>query len=79
MQNILINLTEDWKKNFDNNFVVEVVLTGLSKNFNCIPHDLLLRNYQLAILVMRLCLIFIRTRQIADSVSVKQHIESGRD
>ena len=38
-QNILISLTEEWRKNLDNNFVVGAVLTDISKAFDCIPHD----------------------------------------
>ena len=40
-QNILISLTEEWRKNLDNNFIVGAVLTDLSKAFDCIPHDLI--------------------------------------
>ena len=32
-QNILISLTEEWRKKLDNNFVVGAVLTDLSKVF----------------------------------------------
>ena len=38
-QNILITLTEEWRKKLDNNFVVGAVLTDLSKAFDCIPQD----------------------------------------
>ena len=41
-QNILISLIEEWRKKLDNNFVVEAVLTDLSKAFNCMPHDILI-------------------------------------
>ena len=40
LQNILIYLSEEWRKNLDNNFVVEAVLTDLRKAFGCTPHDL---------------------------------------
>ena len=41
-QNILISLTEEWRKKLDNNFVVGAVLTDLSKAFDCRPHDLII-------------------------------------
>ena len=41
-QNILISLTEEWRKKLDNNFVVGAVLTDLSQAFDCIPHDLII-------------------------------------
>ena len=40
-QNILISLTEEWRKKLDNNFVVGAVL-DLSKAFDCIPRDLII-------------------------------------
>ena len=33
---------EEWRKNLDNNFVAEAVLTDLSKAFDCRQHDLLI-------------------------------------
>ena len=33
-------LIEEWRKKSDDNFVVGALLTGLSKTFDCIPHDL---------------------------------------
>ena len=41
-QNILISLTEEWRKKLDNSFVVGAVLTDLYKAFDCIPHDLII-------------------------------------
>ena len=35
-------MVEEWKENFDNNFVVGAILTDLFKAFDCIPHDLLI-------------------------------------
>ena len=36
-------MIEKWRENLDNNFVVEAVLTDLSKAFDCIPQDLSIR------------------------------------
>ena len=41
-QHVLIPLTEKWREYLDENFVVGVVMTDLSKTFDCIPHDLLI-------------------------------------
>ena len=39
-EHVLIRLLEDWRNKLDNNNVAGTVLTGLSKAFICIPHDL---------------------------------------
>ena len=39
---VLIRLREHWKKVLGENFVPGAVLMGLSKVFDCIPHDLLI-------------------------------------
>ena len=41
-QHVLIIMLEEWKENLDNNFIVGTVLTDLSKDFDCITHDLLI-------------------------------------
>ena len=41
-QHVLVRLTEEWRKNLDDNYIVGVVLMDLSKAFDCIPHDLLI-------------------------------------
>ena len=41
-QNVITSLIEDWREKLDQNFLVGVVLTDLSKEFDCIPHDLLI-------------------------------------
>ena len=41
-QHVLIRMVEEWKENLDNNLIVGAVLTGISKAFDCIPHDLLI-------------------------------------
>ena len=33
---------EEWKTNLHNTFIVGAVLMGLPKDFDCIPHDLLI-------------------------------------
>ena len=43
-EHVLIRLFEDWRNKLGNNNVVGVVLTDLSKAFDCIPYDLLLAN-----------------------------------
>ena len=45
MQDVLIRLVEESKKNLDNNEVVGGVLMDLPKAFNCIPHDLLISKF----------------------------------
>ena len=40
--NVLIRLIENWKQSLDNQKFVGAVLMGLSKAFDCIPHDLLI-------------------------------------
>ena len=39
---VLISLRENWKKNLDNNDIVDAVFMDLSKAFDCIPHDFLI-------------------------------------
>ena len=40
-QHVITRLVEEWREHLDENFVVGVVLTDLSKAFDCIAHDLL--------------------------------------
>ena len=39
---VLIRLTEEWRKNLDNNYFIGAVPMDLSKAFDCIPHDLVI-------------------------------------
>ena len=41
-QQVLIHLLEEWREKLDENFIVGAVLIGLSKAFDCIPHDLII-------------------------------------
>ena len=41
-QDVLLKLTEEWRKHLDNNEVVGAVLMDLSKAFDCLPHELLI-------------------------------------
>lgn len=41
-QHVLIRLLEEWRKKLDKCQIVGVVLTELSKDFDCIAHDLLI-------------------------------------
>ena len=41
-QHVLARLTEEWRKNLDDDYIVGGVLMDLSKAFDCIPHDLLI-------------------------------------
>ena len=41
-QHVLIRLLEEWRQNLDQNLIVGAVLVDLSKDFDCISHDLLI-------------------------------------
>ena len=41
-QNVLLKLTEDWRKYIDQNKIVGGLIMDLSKAFDCLPHDLLI-------------------------------------
>ena len=41
-QHVLARLTEEWRKNLDDDYIVGGVLMDLSKAFDCMPHDLLI-------------------------------------
>ena len=41
-QNRLLALIEKWKKAVDNGNIFGVLLTNLSKAFDCLPHDLII-------------------------------------
>ena len=45
-QNVLLKLTEDWRKYMDQNKIVGGLLMDLSKAFDCLPHDLLIAKLQ---------------------------------
>ena len=39
---VYIRLIEEWGNNLDNNYFIGAVLLNLSKDFDCIPHDLVI-------------------------------------
>ena len=41
-QHVITRLVEEWREHLDEDFVVGAVLTGPSKGFDCIEHDLLI-------------------------------------
>ena len=45
-QQVLIRLLEEWREKLDKNFIVGEDLMSLSKTSDCIPHDLILLNWQ---------------------------------
>ena len=42
MQHVLIRLSEEWRKNLDNNYFIRAVLMDFSKAFDCIPDELVI-------------------------------------
>ena len=42
-QSTLLRLVEDWRRALDNDKYVSAILMDLSRAFDCLPHDLLLR------------------------------------
>ena len=44
IQHVLIRLLEEGRLYLDNNYFVGAVMTILQRRFDCIPHDLLLRD-----------------------------------
>ena len=68
-------MIEKWRENLDNNFVVEAVLTDLSKAFDCIPQDLSIRKLSVSGIGRdSLCYIYsyLKHRKQYDQVSNKQ-------
>ncbi|XP_069128426.1 origin recognition complex subunit 1-like [Argopecten irradians] len=45
-QSTLLRLVEDWRKALDNHEYVAAILMDLSKAFDCLPHDLLIRKLE---------------------------------
>ena len=45
-QNVLLRLMEQWRSYLDNSKVVGAVLMDLSKAFDCLPHDFLLKKLE---------------------------------
>ena len=44
-QHVITRLVEEWREHLDENFVVGVLLTDLSKAFDCLAHDLLIAKF----------------------------------
>ncbi len=42
-EQVLVNVTEQWKLALDNDKIVGTILMDLSKAFECLPHKLLIR------------------------------------
>ena len=42
MQNVLIRLTEEWRRNIETNYSTGAALMDLSKTFDCTPHHLVI-------------------------------------
>ena len=56
-QHVLLRLTEEWRKQLDNNKIFGALFMDLSKAFDCLPHDLLLaklETYGFDIITLRL-------------------------
>jgi len=79
-QNCLLYLVEKWKKSIDKNGKSGVLLTDLSKAFDCLVHDLLiakLHAYGFDISSLRLLLNYLTNR--LQRVKINSNISSWRD
>ena len=50
-QHVLIRLIEEWRKNLDSNYFIGVDHIDLSKDFDCIPYDLVQKYDMLHLLI----------------------------
>ena len=82
-QHCLLLMLEKWKRAVDNNKVFGVLLTDLSKAFDCISHDLLiakLNAYGLSLSALKLVHSYLQNRKqrkIGSSYSLWEEIVSG--
>ena len=69
-QHVPIRLTEEWRKNLDNSNFVEAFLMDLSKDFDCILHDLVIAKFAAYGFDKNICYVYSYLNSRKQSVSV---------